>query len=254
MGVRKLHLNRRGNSFFAKNLLAFIENKWISESKGDITVSLEDVSNVSTLDAKQVLRGIRKTNINKLAFGQLNINSLRNKFDMLSETIKGFVDVFMISETKLDDSFPGGQFFIEGYHTPFRFDQNGNGWGVLREDTPAKIIHCDFPTSESFYVEIRLHKKKWLLNCSYNPYKNNICNYLDVVTKTLDTYYGKYKNVVFLGDLNAGTEEIPMKSFCESFNLPRLVKQPTCFKSPEQSSCIDLMFTKKPKSFQIRVL
>ena len=63
--------------------------------------------------------------------------------------IKGFVDMFMIPETKLDDSFPGGQFFIEGYHTPFRFDRNGNAGGILiyvREDIPAKVIHCDFPT------------------------------------------------------------------------------------------------------------
>ena len=68
---------------------------------------------------------------------------------MLSEMIKGFVDMFMISQTKLDDSFPGGQFFIEGYHTPFRFDRNGNAGGILiyvREDIPAKVIHCDFPT------------------------------------------------------------------------------------------------------------
>ena len=83
---------------------------------------MEDVSNVSSLDAKQVLRGIRKSKINKLVFGQLNINSLRKKLDMLSEMITGFVDVFMISETNLDDSFPGDQFFIKGYHTPFRFD------------------------------------------------------------------------------------------------------------------------------------
>ena len=34
--------------------------------------------------------------------------------------IKGFVDVFMISEKNLDDSFHGGQFFIEGYLTYFR--------------------------------------------------------------------------------------------------------------------------------------
>ena len=68
---------------------------------------MEDVSHVSSLDTKQVLRGIRKVNINKSVFGQLNINSLKNKFNMPSEMIKGFVDVFMISETKLNDSFPG---------------------------------------------------------------------------------------------------------------------------------------------------
>ena len=114
------------------------------------------------LDANQVLKGIRKSNIVKLVFGQLNINSLRNKFDTLSEMIKDFVDVFMTSETKLYDSFPGCQFFIEGYHTSSRFDQNGKGDGILlyiREDIPAKVIYCDFPTYESFYVEINLFKK-----------------------------------------------------------------------------------------------
>ena len=60
---------------------------------------MENVSNVFQVPhEKQVLRSIRKSNINKLVFGQLNINSLRLKSDMLSEIIKGFIDVFMISE------------------------------------------------------------------------------------------------------------------------------------------------------------
>lgn len=81
---------------------------------------MEDVSNISSLDAKRRLTGIRKSNINKLVFEQLNINSFRKEFHILSEMIKGFVDVFMISEKNLDDSFHGGQFFIEGYLTYFR--------------------------------------------------------------------------------------------------------------------------------------
>ena len=172
---------------------------------------------------------------------------------MVSELIKGFVDIFVISETKLDDSFPEGQFFIDGYHTLFRFDRNGNGGDILlyiREDIPSKVIQCDFPTSESFFVEINLHKKKWLINCSYNPHKNNIDSHLNVITKTFDTYYGKYENVIFLGDFNAGIEETTMKSFCESYNLTNLIKQPTCFKNPDKPSCIDLLLTNRPKSFQ----
>ena len=62
----------------------------------DLTIFLEDASYVSSPDVKHVLRGIRKSNINKLVFQQLNINSLRNKFDMLSEMIKGFLDVFVV--------------------------------------------------------------------------------------------------------------------------------------------------------------
>ena len=34
---------------------------------------------------------------------------------MLSELIKRFVDFFMITETTLNDSFPEGQLFIDGY-------------------------------------------------------------------------------------------------------------------------------------------
>ena len=84
---------------------------------------MEDVSNVFYSDAQQILKDIRKSNVNKLVFGQLNINSLRYKSDMLSKLIKGFVDAFMISETKLEESFPESQFFIDGYHTLFRYTE-----------------------------------------------------------------------------------------------------------------------------------
>ena len=88
--VKNLHLNRRGNSLFAKNLLGFIEQNWNFKRKGDVSIYSEDVSDVSHSDAQQLLKDVRKSNVNKLVFGQLNINSLRNKFDMLSELIKSF--------------------------------------------------------------------------------------------------------------------------------------------------------------------
>ena len=61
------------------------------------------------------LKAILKGNINKLITGQLNINSLRNKFDCLVQQITWNVDILMVSETKLDNSFPLGQFLIDGY-------------------------------------------------------------------------------------------------------------------------------------------
>ena len=92
-----MHLNRRGNSPFAKNLWGFIEQNWNCSRNGDVCIYSEDVTNASHSDGQQVLTDIRKSNVNKLVFGQLNINSLRNKFDMLSELIKGFVDVSLTS-------------------------------------------------------------------------------------------------------------------------------------------------------------
>ena len=172
---------------------------------------------------------------------------------MVSGLIKGCVDVFMIPETKLDNSFPEGQFFIDDYHTPFRYDRNGNGGSILpyvRQGIPEKFIHCDFPISKSFFIEINLHKKKWLINCFYNPHKNHIGSHLNVITKTLDTCYGKHENVIFLGDFNTEIEETTMKSFCESYNLTNLIKQPTCFNNPEKPSRIDVILNNRPKPFQ----
>ena len=100
---------------------------------------------------------------------QLNVNSLRNKFDCLDQQITGNVDVFMVSETKLDNSFPVGQFLIDGYIPSIRLDRGIHGGGLMlfvREDIPCKLLSLENKPMESFYVEINLRKTKWLLCCS----------------------------------------------------------------------------------------
>ena len=37
----------------------------------------------------------------------------------------------MISETKVDDTFLDGQFFLDGFGKPFRLDRKRTGGGVL---------------------------------------------------------------------------------------------------------------------------
>ena len=61
--------------------------------------------------------------------GHLNINSIRNKFDTLDNIVKAF-DIFLISESKLDNTFPINQFAIEG-HKVFRRDRNCLGGGFI---------------------------------------------------------------------------------------------------------------------------
>ena len=92
---------------------------------------MSDDSTVLQSYVKKSLKNIRISNINKLIFGHLNVNSLRNKFDIHNEQIKGSIDIFMVFETKLDDSFPEGQFLIKAFHSTFRFDRNRNGGGIM---------------------------------------------------------------------------------------------------------------------------
>ena len=63
-----MHLNRIGNSLFAKNLLGFIEQNRNCKCKGEVSIYSEDVTNVSHSEAQQVLKDIRKGNANKLVF------------------------------------------------------------------------------------------------------------------------------------------------------------------------------------------
>ena len=56
-------------------------------------------------------------NVNRLVTDHSSISSLRNKFDSL-KLVKNNLNVFMISETKLDETFPEGQFLMDGFTTP----------------------------------------------------------------------------------------------------------------------------------------
>ena len=41
-----------------------------------------------------------------------------------------------------------------------------------------------------------------------------------------------------------------MLSFCDTFDLTSLIKEPTCYKNPDNLSCIDLTLTNKLPSFK----
>ena len=50
---------------------------------------------------------------------------------MLSYMIVNKIDILMISESKLDDTFPTSQFVIDRFTEPFRLDRTRNGTGIL---------------------------------------------------------------------------------------------------------------------------
>ena len=74
-------------------------------------------------------------NINRFIIGQLNINSLR----VISENI----DILMISETKLDETFPAAQILLQSFCMSCRLDRNRIGGGTMlyiREDIPSRLV------------------------------------------------------------------------------------------------------------------
>ena len=153
----------------------------INLSDDKLVLNDTDKSNDSLLDS---LKGLRLKHPNRVVFAHININSIRNKFDMLASACDRNIDVLMISETKLDASFPQNQFIINDYNH-YRLDRNSKGGGILvfiLEDIPSrKIINVNL-TIECMFIEINLRRKKLLLCCSYNPHNNLISPHLEEIS------------------------------------------------------------------------
>ena len=82
----------------------------------------------------------RFKNPKNLIMGHLNVNSLRNKFESIKLIISPNFDIFLVSETKLDESFPNNQFSISSYRM-FRQDRNCFGGGLciyVKENIASK--------------------------------------------------------------------------------------------------------------------
>ena len=104
--------------------------------------ALNEVTNFSS---------IRVKNPKKIIIGHLNINSIPNKLSSIMEIIKGKLDIFLISETKIDESFPTSQFSAEGFTKPFRHDRKIGAGGLLlyvNENIPAKELRNPNPAND----------------------------------------------------------------------------------------------------------
>ena len=83
--------------------------------------------------------------------------------------IKNNIDILLLSDTKIDSSFPTAQFHIDGF-TIYRRDRMKLEGGLIlhvREDVPSTLLKIDSEI-EAFYIELNIRKKKSLLCCSYN--------------------------------------------------------------------------------------
>ena len=105
--------------------------------------SVLTVSSDTTCDTLNDLHQQCLNHPKNVIIGHLNISSIRNKFSGFKDLILKENDICLLSETKIDDSFPNSQFFAEGYRM-FRKDRNKNGGGLIlyvNEDIPGKLIN-----------------------------------------------------------------------------------------------------------------
>ena len=131
-----LHLNESGSRRLAIIFLKRIKTFWKSERHASIveedelaiyskTANLSNNQNENEKEKNKSqninLKSLREENPDCPIFAQIKINSIRNKFQFLASQVINNVDALLVSETKLDDSFPTAQFFLDGFYLFYLF-------------------------------------------------------------------------------------------------------------------------------------
>ena len=73
------------------------------------------------------------------------------------------LNISIITETKLDNTFHLSQFHIDGYSKPYRLDRNRNGSGMIiyvREDILIRMLtKHNFPDNiEGLFIKLNFRK------------------------------------------------------------------------------------------------
>ena len=152
--------------YFLKDYSYILENHFYFVNVPDLAAysSLSFNANISyTPMANNDLLEIQQQKVDKaksIIVDHLNINSIRNKFILAESIVKAF-DLFLISESKLDSTFPMNQFHIFGFKV-FGRDRNRFEGGLIlyiNENIPCRPLnhHPTFLNLELIAIEI--HQK-----------------------------------------------------------------------------------------------
>ena len=85
--------NMENHTFSSKGTSNSSKTRNIREPLSITTVTSKD-------DFKTKLKDTRIANLNRIVISHININSIRNKFELLAEAVMGNVDILMVTEKK----------------------------------------------------------------------------------------------------------------------------------------------------------
>ena len=152
-------------------------------------------------------------------------------------------DIFIIAETKLDNSFFDAQFHIANYSL-YRNDRNVKGGGVMTYINSAiphrvrKDLNINITGGlEGSVFEMCLNKKKWLIAGLYKPPSVSDSVFKDTFCKLYEEMYDDCSNCIVTGDLNLDmTKDNVLSEICNIYGLKNKIIGHTCFKGDTHTS------------------
>ena len=93
-------------------MVALGENEISSEKTSTSNINFHTLDNseinlISSLNSLSMIRELTLRCVNRLLIGNLNINSIGNRFDQLKETVLKHIEILILTETELDETFLG---------------------------------------------------------------------------------------------------------------------------------------------------
>ena len=109
-------------------------------------------------DINLVLRKLHVSYPNNVIIGHLNITFIRKKYEMLQFLLADYIDILMISESKVDGTFSSSQFQTYGFRTLYRLDRKDRRGGILllvRENLMTSLLsrHSFTHDTEILFIE-----------------------------------------------------------------------------------------------------
>ena len=187
-----------------------------------------------------------------LRIGHININSVAG--------FKFFELKSLISEFKVDHSFPDTNFYIKGFPL-YRKDRDRFGGGVfiyVRRGLIVTRIHdLEGHEVESIFLCVQTCRraKKVLVIGMYRPPGLLKARWEHEINNILLRSIQRYESIMLIGDLNCdlswpdkgAKEGKTLVDFMDVYGLTNLIKVPTRV-VVESSSLIDVILTNKPRS------
>ena len=115
----------------------------------------------------------------------------------------------------------------------------------VQDDTPSKMLtkHNLPEDIEAAFIELNFCKCKWLLYTTYRAPSQNHNYFFDNIDKCFDVY-STYERVALASDFHAHVSVKSFDTFLYQYELTSINKNPTCYKNPNNPSCIDYILTK----------
>ena len=154
--------------------------------------------------------------------------------------MKSNVNIPIVVETKIVQSFPMAQFLIEVFPKPLKLDVSDRSGGLLvylRSHIPSHqlIKFKASSTIQAILFEINLRKEKWFFPQYIKVSLTEHQDILDSLSEIIDYYPNVYDNHIILGDFKMEPSQTMLLALMNNHNYTNLIRNNACFKG--QGSC-----------------